>query len=220
MRPEEIADQMLRLQKLGCSNIEPVSPSHHLPGFLESLATAVDRGLRLPVVYNTNGYETSETLALLDGIVDIYLPDLKHSDNVRAEKYSSAPNYSGVSRNAVKRMHDQVGDLVVDPQGKAVQGLLIRHLVLPGGLTDAFETLLWIRDNLPTTVTLSLMAQYKPLHRSGEFGELNRKLTTEEYDRVLDIAWDLGLENVFIQSLEASEVGIPDFLSPKPFEWR
>jgi putative pyruvate formate lyase activating enzyme len=220
MRPEELADEMLRLQKLGCSNIEPVSPSHHLPGFLEALATAVERGLRLPVVYNTNGYETPETLALLDGIVDVYLPDMKYSDNDRALKYSNAADYCGVSRNAVKRMHEQVGDLVLDTQGKAVQGLLIRHLLLPDGLADTIETLLWIKENFPTTVTLSLMAQYKPVHSNAEFGELNRKLTVEEYDRAIDMAWDLGFENVFIQSLEASEIGVPDFSLREPFEWQ
>jgi putative pyruvate formate lyase activating enzyme len=210
---------MLRLQENGCANIEPVSPSHHLPGLLEALGIAVAEGLHLPVVYNTNAYEAPETLDLLNGIVDVYLPDLKYASNSCSSRYSDVDNYVEVARTAILKMHAQVGNLVVNIEGAAVRGLVLRHLVLPGDLSGTKETLLWISENLPRTVTVSLMAQYIPLHRSGEFPELNRSVTTDEYERAVDYAWDLGLENVFVQDLASQEVGLPDFRAGQPFDW-
>jgi len=210
---------MLRLQSQGCSTIEPVSPSHHLPGLLEALAMAADQGLRLPVVYNSNGYESPETLDLLDGIVDIYLPDIKYADSENARRFSDVPDYVEIAREAVLKMHGQVGNLVVDLNGQARQGLIIRLLVLPEDVSGTYQTLAWIRDNLPRTVTLSLMAQYLPLHRGTEFPPLQRAITQEEYDRAVDFAWDLGLEQVFVQDLESRDVGIPDFQVDNPFNW-
>lgn len=215
----ELAEAMLRLQSEGCSTIEPVSPSHHLPGLLTALADATARGLALPVVYNTNGYESPETLDLLDGIVDVYLPDLKYASNQAAGTYSDAGDYVQTARSAILKMYDQVGNLVVDLTGTAVRGMILRHLVLPGDLAGTRETLLWVHDHLPATVTLSLMAQYSPLHRSGQFAELSRKLDADEYDRAVDFAWDLGFENVFVQDLSSHETGIPDFQDDSPFHW-
>lgn len=217
--PEDLADKMLELQELECANIEPVSPSHHLPGLLESLANAVEKGLRLPVVYNTNGYENPETLDLLEGIVDVYVPDLKYSSPDAASRYSDARDYVSVAREAVLKMHAQVGNLVVDIHGGAVRGLIVRHLVLPEGNAGTRDTLLWIKDNLPATVTISLMAQYSPLHRSREFPPLDRAVTAAEYEEAVDLAWDLGFENVFVQDVESQTAGIPDFGSSRPFNW-
>jgi len=219
MRPVGLAARMLEIQRKGCSNVEPVSPGHHLPGLLEALAIAVEHGLELPIVYNSNGYESLEALDLLDGIVDVYLPDLKYADPSIAARYSDAPDYVKQAREAILKMHSQVGNLVTDLRGRAVRGIIIRHLVLPGGLSGTAETLVWIRDNLPRTVTLSLMAQYSPLHRSGDFPPLDRRLMPEEYEEAVDLAWDMGFENVFVQDIESREVGIPDFALESPFDW-
>lgn len=214
-----LADTMLELQGTGCANVELVSPSHHLPGVLEALALAVEDGLNCPVVYNTNGYESTDTLDLLDGVVDVYLPDLKYADPVAALRYSDAADYVNVARSAILKMHSQVGNLVVDIQGCAVRGMILRHLVLPGDISGTAATLIWVSENLPETVTLSLMAQYAPLHRSAAFPPLNRKLSTHEYEQAVDLAWQMGFENVFVQDLESNETGIPDFSSGQPFDW-
>jgi putative pyruvate formate lyase activating enzyme len=220
LSPELLALEMLGLQKRGCSTIEPVSPTHHLPGLLNALAIAAEQGLDLPVVYNTNGYESVETLELLDGIVDIYLPDLKYASNDAAFKYSEATDYVEKARAAILRMHAQVGNLVVDVQGRGVRGMILRHLILPGDVSGTRQTLLWVRDNLPITVTISLMAQYAPLHRGKDFPPLDRTITSKEYDRAVDTAWDLGFENAFIQEMDSPESGIPDFSLSEPFRWK
>lgn len=219
MTTEALADEMLRLQRLGCSTLEPVSPSHHLPGFLDALALATDKGLDLPVVYNTNGYEGAETLELLDGVVDVYLPDIKYADPARARELSDAPDYVETARRAIRRMYRQVGDLVVDVRERGVRGIIIRHLILPSDAAGTDETLAWIADNFPETVTISLMAQFSPLHLSAAFPFLNRVLSSNEYERAIDRAWDLGLENVFVQEMESKDVGVPDFTKSNPFDW-
>jgi putative pyruvate formate lyase activating enzyme len=210
---------MLLLQEHGCWNLELVSPTHHLPGSLEAIAMAVDKGLKIPVVYNSNAYEAPETLDLLEGIVDVYLPDLKYASNEHASRLSDVADYVQTARSAIVRMHEQVGNLVLDLHGRAVKGLILRHLVLPGDLSGTRETLLWLHDNLPHTVTISLMAQYGPMHRSAAFPPLNRRVTFDEYENAVDLAWELGFENVFIQDLESQTVGIPDFYRTRPFEW-
>jgi putative pyruvate formate lyase activating enzyme len=210
---------MLHLQRLGCANVEPVSPSHHLPGLLEALAIAVDAGLSLPVVYNTNAYESLETLELLDGIVDIYLPDIKYADDDIAAKYSDADNYVDTARTAILVMSSQVQDLVVGATGRALRGLILRHLVLPEDLSGTDATLRWASEQLPRTVTLSLMAQYAPLHRAKELPPLDRKLTAQEYDRAVNLAWDLGFHNAFVQDLESTDTCVPDFTREEPFDW-
>jgi putative pyruvate formate lyase activating enzyme len=217
--PEALAEKMLELQVRGCSTIEPVSPSHHLPALLEALAIAGDQGLDLPIVYNTNGYETAETLNLLDGIVDVYLPDLKYASEEEAVRYSDAPGYVDTAKSAIVKMYSQVGDLVLDANGGAVRGMILRHLMLPGNISGTRETLAWIRENLPASITISLMAQYAPLHKASHYPLLNRRITGEEYEQVLDLAWDMGFENVFIQDLESPASGIPDFRNERPFNW-
>lgn len=217
--PRHLADEMFRLARLGCANVEAVSPSHHLPAFLEALAIAVEEGLELPVVYNTNGYESLETLELLDGVVDVYLPDLKYAQDDIARTYSDAADYVDVARAAILAMHAQVGSLAVGAAGAAVKGIILRHLVLPDKLAGTTATLRWAAAHLPLTSTLSLMAQYAPVHRSFEFPSLNRKLTPAEYDLAVDLAWELGFENTYVQDLEATDRGIPDFTSDEPFHW-
>lgn len=214
-----LAREMLRLQSLECSNIDAVSPTHQLPELLEALAIARDGGLELPVVYNTNSYETLEVLEILDGVVDVYLPDLRYSSNESALRYSDAQDYVEIARDAILEMHRQVGNLVVDLEGRAVRGLIIRLLVLPSGIAGVENSLQWIKENLPRTVTLSLMSQYSPLHRAHEFPELNATLAENEYESLVQRAWDMGFENVFIQEMSASRCGIPDFTSPSPFVW-
>ena len=217
--PEELASKMIELQASGCGNIEPVSPTHYLPGLLEALAVAVERGLNLPVVYNTNGYENSETLDLLDGIVDIFLPDLKYASDEAALKYSDVPDYVENARSAIRKMYSQVGDLIVDEEGRATKGLILRLLVLPDDISGTRDNLRWIRENLPQTVTISLMSQYAPQYKASDYPSLDRRITQDEYDRVIDFAWDLGLENAYIQELESQDSGIPDFCSDRPFSW-
>ena len=219
LSPEELALEILRLQKRGCSTIEPVSPTHHLPGLLKALAIAAEQGLNLPVVYNTNGYESVQTLELLDGIVDIYLPDLKYASNEEALKYSDVTDYVEKARAAILKMHAQVGNLVVDVQGRGLRGMILRHLILPSDVSGTRQTLLWVRDNLPITVTLSLMAQYAPLHRGKDFPPLDRTITSKEYDSAVDTAWELGFENVFVQDMDSQESGMPDFGLSEPFKW-
>jgi putative pyruvate formate lyase activating enzyme len=219
LSPEELAQQILRLQKSGCSTIEPVSPTHHLPGLLKALAYAVREGLDLPLVYNTNGYESGRTLELLDGIVDVYVPDLKYASAQEALRCSDAADYVGTAREAILKMHAQVGNMVVDDQGTAARGLILRHLVLPGDVSGTRQTLTWVQEHLPITITLSLMAQYAPLHRSKEFPVLDRTISSEEYDRAVDMAWELGFENAFVQEMNSQEVCVPDFSLSEPFRW-
>jgi putative pyruvate formate lyase activating enzyme len=216
---EELASKIMDLQSAGCSNIEPVSPTHHLPGLLDALAIASERGLGRPVVYNTNGYETPEALEILDGIVDVFLPDLKYASDEEAMRYSDAAGYVGIARSAIIKMHSQVGDLLLDDDGRAIRGLIVRLLILPGNLSGTKKSLLWIRDNFSQSIAISIMAQYVPLHQASLDPLLNRTITEDEYDRVLDLAWDMGFENAFIQDLESQVSGIPDFLSEKPFQW-
>lgn len=215
--PGDLAGRILELQAQGCSTIEPVSPTHHLPGLLEALAIARKGGLDLPVVYNTNAYESRGTLHLLHGIVDVYLPDLKYASDDIAHRCSAVGDYVQTARDAIIEMHAQVGNLVVDLKGLAVRGLILRHLLLPNSLSGTEETLLWVRDNLPRTITLSLMAQYSPQHRSHGFSPLNRRITQEEYEAAVDLAWRIGLENTFVQELASQDCGVPDFQLENPF---
>ncbi len=214
-----LVSEMLRLQSEGSLNIEPVSPTHQVHAFIEALGLAAGKGLDLPIVYNCGGYESLDVVKLLDGIVDIYLPDLKYADNNAASKYSDCPDYVEHARAAIVEMYSQVGNLELDPDGNAIRGLMIRHLVLPNDISGSIDTLQWIKANLSTDVTISLMAQYSPLYKARNFVELNRRINREEYDRVVDACWELGFENVFIQDFQSQDRGIPDFTDDEPFKW-
>jgi len=189
----EIADMMLKLQADGCHNINLVSPSHVVAQVIAAVSEAAGRGLRLPLVYNTGGYDSLEALALLDGIIDIYMPDMKYGDSTLARKYSKVRNYVEVNRAALKEMHRQVGDLVLDEHGIAQRGLLVRHLVMPHGIAGTEQVLSFLANEISRNTYLNLMDQYRPCYRADEFPELDRPVTSEEYREALEIAARHGL---------------------------
>lgn len=217
---DELAAIMLELQQRGCHAIGLVSPTHVVPQILRALERAVDGGLRLPLVYNTSGYEELSVLRLLEGIVDIYLPDLKYADETAGLRYSGAREYVRCSREAILEMHRQVGSaLVVGEDGLVKRGLIIRHLVLPNDLAGSRESLAWIRREMGPEVTVSLMAQYYPANRAITMPLLDRPLRTSEYDRVIEAASVLGLERGWAQELDAEAEYRPDFTDrQRPFE--
>jgi putative pyruvate formate lyase activating enzyme len=191
--PEELARFMLHLQSLGCHNINLVSPSHVVPQCLEALVVAVEKGLRLPLVYNTGGYDCLQALSLLDPVVDIYMPDMKFGDNEAARRYAAAADYVEVNQAAVKEMHRQVGDLVMDRGGVAVRGLLIRHLVLPGGAAGSEQVLEFIVSELGPDTYVNIMDQYFPHHEVVGDPVLGRRLESREFAKVVARARELGL---------------------------
>lgn len=196
VEPEELAAMMLALQRQGCHNINLVTPSHVVAQILAALAIASERGLRLPLVYNTGGYDSPEALALLDGVVDIYMPDMKYGDSETAHRYSHVRNYWEVNRAAVREMHRQVGDLVVNEDGVAERGVLVRHLVLPGDLANTEAVLAFIARELSPDTYLNLMAQYRPCYRAYDHPPLDRPLTREEYGRALALGERYGLRRL------------------------
>jgi putative pyruvate formate lyase activating enzyme len=194
---EELARMMLYLQDIGCHNINLVSPTHIVPQFLEALLVAVKEGLRIPIVYNTGGYDKVETLKLLEGVVDIYMPDAKYSDEENARRYSNAPNYFSINKLAIKEMHRQVGDLICDERGIAQRGLLIRHLVLPNRIAGSFRVLEFIAREVSRDSYVNIMAQYRPCYRAHLYLELSRRITEKEYNEVVEYARSLGLHRGF-----------------------
>jgi putative pyruvate formate lyase activating enzyme len=206
-----LADAMLRLQAEGVHNIELVSPSHVVPQAVEALAFAAARGLTLPLVYNSNGYEGAEALRLLDGVVDVYLPDLKYGDDALAARYSGVTGYLAHALPALREMRRQVGELVVGDDGVATRGLLVRHLVLPSDLSATRAVLRLIADELGPDTHVSVMAQYYPTHRAPRVPLLSRPLRPREYETVLEWLDEAGLEHGFVQELEAESCYRPDF---------
>ncbi len=194
---ERLAGFMIRLQESGCHNINLVSPTHYLPSILNAIKIAVPLGLTLPVVYNTGGYERPEILKFLDGIVDIYLPDIKYLNPQHAAQYSSeAYNYPFYVKVALKEMFLQVGDLATDKEGVAQRGLMIRHLVLPHRISDTRKALKFIVEELSTTTYVNIMDQYRPAFKAHGFSEINRRITQEEYREALVWAKEVGLTNL------------------------
>ena len=191
--PQELADMMLALQEQGCHNINLVSPSHVVAQIIAAVKLAAEQGLHLPLVYNTGGYDSIEALALLDGIIDIYMPDMKYGDATIARRYSRVRNYVAINRAAVKEMHRQVGDLVLDDQGIARRGLLVRHLVLPEELAGTETVLAFLADEISRNTYLNLMDQYHPCYRADEYPPLDRPLSEREYASALGIAQRYGL---------------------------
>jgi putative pyruvate formate lyase activating enzyme len=191
--PEAIAGMMLELQDQGCHNINFVTPSHVVAQILAAVEIAARNGLDLPLVYNTGGYDSPEALALLDGVIDIYMPDMKYGDNAIARRYSHVRNYWEVNQAAVLEMHRQVGDLVLDEGGIARRGLLIRHLVLPGDLANSEKVFAFIAEKVSRNSYLNVMAQYHPAYRAHESPQLDRLLGQEEYGEALRSARRHGL---------------------------
>jgi putative pyruvate formate lyase activating enzyme len=207
-----LAQRMLYLQDvLGCHNVNLVSPSHFVPQIVKALLAAVPLGLRLPLVYNTGGYDSIETLRALEGIVDIYLPDIRYASVETARQYSLAPDYPAYNRAAIKEMYRQVGDLKVDENEIACRGLIVRHLILPGGLAGSRDSLTWLAREVSGNVTLSLMSQYYPCHKAKEIPGLSRTITYEEYAETVDLLDELGLENGWLQEMDAPANYLPDF---------
>ena len=207
-----LAERMLYLQdKLGCHNINFVSPAHFVPQLVRAVLEAVPMGLRVPLVYNTNGYDSIASLKELDGIISIYLPDLKYASDSWAKKLSYVPDYVARAREAIREMYRQVGDLVVDEFGLAQKGLIVRHLILPNGLAGSEESLSWLARELSPTVTVSIMSQYLPLHRVQRIPLLSRTISIAEYETVIQLLDSLGLENGWVQEMGAPENYLPDF---------
>ena len=194
--PRELGEMMLELQAKGCHNINLVTPSHVVAQIIAAVADAAARGLRLPLVYNTSGYDSREALALLEGIIDIYMPDMKYGDSALARKYSKVRGYVEANRAAVREMHRQVGDLVLDEDGIALRGLLVRHLVLPHGIAGTEDVLAFLAGEISKNTYLNLMDQYRPCYRADEFPELVRSITADEYRAALAAAERLGLRRL------------------------
>jgi len=215
---DELASEMLRLQEAGAHNINFVSPSHMIFQMADAIGVAKEKGLVIPVVYNTNGYDSVDALRQIRGLVDIYLPDIKYMDTSLSKRYSAVRDYAEVIPGVLRAMLDQVGQLQLDNEGIAVRGLLVRHLVLPGQLENSRKCLRFLADLSPE-LFISIMSQYSPQHKAGRYPEINRTLTEDEYDEILEVALDLGLENAFVQELESQEQCLPDFAQESPFKF-
>ena len=188
-----LARRMLTLQRSGCHSINFVTPTHVVPQILEALVLAREDGLNVPLVYNSGGYESVETLRLLEGIFDIYMPDAKFGSDEPAQKYSLAPRYTHFMKSAIREMHRQVGDLMLDEEGIAVQGLLVRHLVLPAGLAGTAEVVRFLSQEISPNTYLNIMSQYRPEYNACRFPELSRPITGQEYSEALHLAARAGL---------------------------
>jgi putative pyruvate formate lyase activating enzyme len=193
---EKIAELMLSLQNLGCHNVNFVTPTHAVPQIANALPLAIEGGLNVPLVYNTGGYDSLSTLELLDGIFDIYMPDLKYSDDKIAQKYCIAKDYSQVVRDAIKEMHRQVGDLEIDEGGIALKGLLIRHLILPEDLAGTYDAMKFIAEEISKNTYVNLMDQYRPCYGANEHPPLNRRITKDEFARAVKTAREFGIERL------------------------
>ncbi|HEX5159622.1 MAG TPA: radical SAM protein [Ktedonobacterales bacterium] len=197
--PERLAEMMLSLQRKGCHNIDLVTPTHFVPQLLKALVIASDRGLHIPMVYNCAGYEHLHTLKLLDGVIDIYMPDAKYSDNRNALRTSKMHHYVEFNRAALKEMYRQVGGLEVDEHGIAVRGLIVRHLVMPHDHAGSKAVLQWLADELGSDIGLSVMDQYFPAYKAFNDPDLSRRLTWREYREIVDFVETLPFENLFLQ---------------------
>lgn len=197
-----LAQKMLQLQKRGAHNINFVTPTHFLPQILSALWLAIPMGLRLPLVWNTSGYERIDALALLDGVVAVYLPDMKYSDNTVARQLSNAMGYREINRDAVREMFRQVGQLEIDGNGIAVKGVIIRHLVLPERKAGSSETIHWIADNIGIETHVALMSQYFPAGKAATMAGINRPVNQAEYDVAVETLQAAGLDNGWVQELD------------------
>lgn len=196
VEPAELAQMMLELQAGGCHNINLVTPSHVVAQILAAVRIAAQQGLRLPLVYNTGGYDSLEALRLLEDVIDIYMPDMKYGDSETAHQYSHVRNYVEMNQEAVREMHRQVGDLVLDERGIALRGLLVRHLVLPGDLANSEKVLAFLASEISPDTYLNLMDQYHPCYRAYDYPPLDRPITREEYRHALALAEHHGLQRL------------------------
>ncbi|HOP73456.1 MAG TPA: radical SAM protein [Bacillota bacterium] len=208
----ELSDLFLSLEQQDAHNINLVSPTPYVPSIVQALKIAKEKGLKIPVIYNTNAFDSPESIALLDGLVDIYLPDLKFYSPEVSQCLAGTREYFSHATKAILTMLEQVGPTYINEEGMMTRGVLIRHLILPGYLEESRVILRWIRDFLPREVYLSLMSQYFPTHRAVHHPKLNRTLNPEEYEAIIDYFLDLGLENGFTQDLDSADPQyVPDF---------
>jgi len=207
--PPQLAAMMLALQQRGCHNINLVTPEHVAPQILEALLIAVEGGLRLPLVYNTGAYDSLDSLELMDGLVDIYMPDFKFWDPEMARRYLRAPDYPEAARRAIKEMHRQVGSLVVDEEGLALRGVILRHLVMPGDIAGTREILRWIARELGPDTYVNVMPQYYPAGKVSEreHAEINRCITHGEFQEALEAASEAGLHHLDNRSVLRAAMG-------------
>ena len=209
---EELADTFFDLQEKGANNINLVTPTIYAYQIIEAIKIAKGKGLRIPIVYNSNGYESVETLKRLEGHIDVYLPDLKYYYDDMALEYSGIKNYFKYATEAIKEMYRQVGYPEFDENGLIQKGLIIRHLVLPNNIENSKQVLNWIKENIDKKVYVSIMAQYFPCYKAKEMEKLNRKLTKEEYEEIENFVYDLDIENGYMQELgEHEEEYVPNF---------
>jgi len=216
LSPAQLADVMLNLQAVQCHNIEPVTPTSQVPLLIEALISARQRNLKIPFVYNCGGYENPDIIRLLAGFVDIYLPDFKYGREDDAVSFSCAPGYPRFAMDSIKEMVRQVGDELILKDGVAQKGIIIRHLVLPNRVKNSLAVLNFIKKEISTSVSLSLMAQYTPTVKVRHHPVLGRRITPREYRQVVDHALDLGFKNLFIQEVNDFEM-TPNFDSDRPF---
>lgn len=202
---EELAEIFLIQQEKDVENINLVTPTSYVPQIIEAIKIARQKGLKLPIVYNTNAYESVETLKMLEGYIDVYLPDLKYAENTLAKEYSNVENYFEVATKAIKEMVRQVGIPNLDKKGLMQKGVMIRHLVLPNHIENSKKVLKWITQNLPKEIYISVMAQYFPTFKANENKDLNRKLTKEEWEEIQKYIEELGIENGYVQELGEHE---------------
>lgn len=209
---EELANIFLKQQEKGANNINLVTPTSYAYHIIEALDIAKKNGLHIPIIYNTNGYENVETIELLKGYIDVFLPDLKYYSDELGKKYSNINNYFEIATKAIKKMYEQVGTPVFDENGIIQKGVIIRHLVLPNHSLNSKHILRWIKENMPKDIYVSVMAQYFPTYKAKEDALLNRKLTKKEYREIENYLYSLDLENGYIQELgEHEEEYVPDF---------
>lgn len=202
---EDLAKIILKQQEKGVENINLVTPTSYVPQIIEAIKIAKAKGLKIPILYNTNAYEKIETLRLLEGYIDIYLPDLKYAENHLGEKYSKIQDYFEIATKAIQEMIRQVGTPKLDEEGKMKKGVMIRHLVLPNHIENSKKVLKWIKENLPQEIFVSVMAQYFPTYQAKEVETLNRKLTKEEWKEIEDYIEELEIENGYVQELGEHE---------------
>lgn len=209
---EELSNIYLNLKEKGANNINLVTPTHYVPSIIKSLNLAKEKGLNIPIVYNTSSYETIETIKLLNKSIDIYLPDLKYYNDEYAINYSNVKDYFKIATDNIKEMYNQVGKNIFDDNGMMIKGVIVRVLLLPNHLEDARKILKYLYDTYKDNIYISIMNQYTPLEHIDKYDNLNRKVTQEEYDELINYACDLGITSAFIQEGETqSESFIPDF---------
>ncbi len=196
VQPEKLAQMMLDLQAEGCHNINFVTPEHVVPQILEALLLAVGNGLHLPIVYNTSAYDSMDSMNLLDGVVDIYMPDFKFWDIQKAKRYLKAEDYPETAKGIIIEMHRQVGDLIIDEHGVAQQGVLLRHLVMPGDLEGTRSIMRWIANELSPNTYVNVMSQYRPAYKAVRYPEINRPMNSTEFRQAIKIAEEEGVERL------------------------